>query len=247
MGKITIENDFVPFAYTNIALEGFYVSGGNYFTKKDPDKGISVDVIDDRTTSAIEKLKNIFSDSNICLPGQGNDQGTNMIIQRQFFGECRGLFAACSLDTICLSGRGMEDDYMIIPCPKYDESQPTYYSMINPYVNYAVMIPRTISDPDRTGIVVEMLAAYGHEYLRPAVYDNMMKNKIARNEESIEMLEIIYSTAISDLGVLNRFKSNSNAIQNYLTGNVNSYISQIEASKNATEADIEEFMEAFAD
>ncbi len=86
--------------------------------------------------------------------------------------------------------RDMETDFGIIPVPKYDEAQEKYWQ-VSPNA-HALYIPATITDPEFTGAVMEELAYQSGKYLIPAYYDVLLKGKTTRDEESLEMLDIIH-------------------------------------------------------
>ena len=96
--------------------------------------------------------------------------------------------------------RDMESDFGILPTPKYDEAQTTYYSRV---FNATMMaIPVTVTDIDRTGIILEALCAESYKSVKPVYYDTMLKTKTARDEESGEMLDIIFANRIYDMAYL---------------------------------------------
>jgi len=96
--------------------------------------------------------------------------------------------------------RDMESDFGIIPTPKYDEAQEIYYSRV---FNATMMaIPVTVTDIEREGIILEALCAESYKSVKPVYYDTMLKTKISRDEESGEMLDIIFANRVYDMGYL---------------------------------------------
>ena len=96
--------------------------------------------------------------------------------------------------------RDMESDFGIIPTPKYDEAQQIYYSRV---FNATMMaIPVTVGDIEREGIILEALCAESLKSVKPVYYDTMLKTKISRDEESGEMLDIIFANRVYDMGYL---------------------------------------------
>ena len=96
--------------------------------------------------------------------------------------------------------RDMDDDFGILPFPKFDEDD-DYSTAING-VAALMCVPITVSDPERTGAITEALAAYGHEYVLPAFYEVALKTKYARDDDSEEMIDIIRNSSIFDVGYL---------------------------------------------
>ena len=96
--------------------------------------------------------------------------------------------------------RDMEYDFGILPMPKLDEKQDSYYSYCNPWGAVAVAIPKTNEDISRTGMLIEAFAAVGKYTSTPAQYDVTLKTKFTRDEYSEKMLDIICENASYDFG-----------------------------------------------
>jgi len=94
----------------------------------------------------------------------------------------------CDVNTL----REMEDEFGVLPFPKYDEMQKEYYTTVRGD-NYFLCSPITVQETDRefVGIITETLAYYGYELVRQAVYEDTLKGKMVRDDDSIEMLEIV--------------------------------------------------------
>ena len=101
--------------------------------------------------------------------------------------------------------RAMDTDFGILPIPKYDTIQENYLQTVNPYVGTVVVVPQSASDLERIGIFLEALSAESRKVLLPAYYDIMLTNKLTRDEESLEMLDIIFSNRVYDVGDIYNF------------------------------------------
>ncbi len=96
--------------------------------------------------------------------------------------------------------RENEYDFGILPYPKYSSDIDTYYSYIA--VNSCVMtVGKDCATPYQTSIILEAMAAKGSEILMPAYYEGQLKSRYSRDEESGEMLDIIFANRCYDLGV----------------------------------------------
>ncbi|MBQ7983848.1 MAG: hypothetical protein IJ302_09765, partial [Clostridia bacterium] len=96
--------------------------------------------------------------------------------------------------------RSMDSDFGILPYPKYDEAQDEFSHIIASAYCPALCIPATNSDPDRTGFLLEALAYESRDTVTKAYYDVSLYTKMTRDNESGEMLDIIFSTKRYDLG-----------------------------------------------
>lgn len=63
------------------------------------------------------------------------------------------------------------------------------------------VIPMTNKDPDRTGIILEVLCGFSTDTVRSALYDVLFAAKLVRDTESVEMLNIIFDTKSYDWAV----------------------------------------------
>ncbi len=94
--------------------------------------------------------------------------------------------------------RDMEYDYAIIPYPKFTAEQSQYYSR---FEGGSVSFTPTFStQKELAGAVSELMACESMKMVIPSYYDVMLKNRYARDEKSVEMLDIIYGNRICDLG-----------------------------------------------
>jgi hypothetical protein len=93
--------------------------------------------------------------------------------------------------------RDMEADFGILPHPKYDEVQANYRCMVAGSIYMGV--PITNLDLDRTGVILEALSAESRKSVMPVYYDTVLKTKISRDDESGEMLDIIFAARSYDL------------------------------------------------
>ncbi|MCL1792999.1 MAG: hypothetical protein FWG34_03930 [Oscillospiraceae bacterium] len=127
-------------------------------------------------------------------------------ISAQMFMEDRSLFYWILLHDI-FDFRDMESDFGILPLPKYSGDQKEYYHEVNHYHGHALAIPVSVSDQERTGIILEALTAKSRYTLLPAYYDISLQRKFSRDEESREMLDIIFSSFMYDVGAINEWGS----------------------------------------
>ena len=143
--------------------------------------------------------------------------------------------------------RGMEADFGIIPMPKLDEKQDKYYSSINVNTSTAISIPASCSDPSRSGFILEALSAESRYTLQPAYYEISLRGKYTRDDESQEMLDIIFANMIYDVfeqyplgGLAGLFYE-----RNMKVNCKGTYVSRYEKIKGAVEKDIKKLIDNF--
>ncbi len=94
--------------------------------------------------------------------------------------------------------RDKDFSYGIVPFPKYDETQEHYYA-VPFYATPGFTIPVTVADPERSAIVGDALSFYGNEIVLPIFRENTLEQKGLRNDDSIEMLDLIIRSSRADL------------------------------------------------
>ena len=96
------------------------------------------------------------------------------------------------------SMREMDNDFGILPIPKYDEAQQNYRSRT--IDGWLYCVPMTNSDLERTSVIMEAMAVGAKNIIVPAYYEVALKEKYTRDLDSKEMFELIYNTRAFDMG-----------------------------------------------
>ncbi len=196
-----------------------------------------VSPVDDRMFDVITKIRSVFELHGVM---------TNDKLQSKVGFHCVDGFAAGkSLLLIEVIGnaktlRAMDADFGIIPFPKYEESQENYIAYFSPATN-ALSIPKTTKDLSRTGTVIENLSAYGYKTVRPAYYDVVLHGKTVRDEESREMLDIIFANIEGEMAYIYNWGGYANTLKSVLSGS-GDIVSSLESKKTAVETAIENYL-----
>jgi hypothetical protein len=125
--------------------------------------------------------------------------GSSYNLAMVMFTAGRSLFCGASLVTI-LDTRGMDNDFGIIPYPSQNEVDAGTAYGCRTFGGFPYVVPVTNSDLTRTSIIMEALACESYQSVRPALYDILLKTKVSRDTESEEMLDMMLSHRITDLG-----------------------------------------------
>ena len=89
----------------------------------------------------------------------------------------------------------------IIPARKFDESQENYYSFVHIAHSSAIAVPITCDRLDMVGRILEDMAYKSDSLVRYAYYDVNMKGRRVQDEESYELLDVIYNNIRMDIGI----------------------------------------------
>lgn len=193
--------------------------------------------VDDHLFDVITEIRKIFESSGTMTNNKHKDALGYTCVDG--FANNKSLFLVEVLGNAAKL-RGMAADFGIVPYPKYDESQENYVSYYSPAAN-GVCIPKTAKDISRSGTVVEVMSAIGYKLIRPAYYDVVLTSKTARDEESVEMLDIIFSNIESDMAYMYGWGGYSDALISVMTGS-SDIMSTLEAKRSATEEAIKTYM-----
>ena len=93
----------------------------------------------------------------------------------------------------------VEDDYGILPYPKWDENQSGYYTMSDGS-SPLIAVPKTVKDTDFVGMITEAMAAESYKQVTPVIYDIALKVRGARDEESLEVIDLATRSGVVDFG-----------------------------------------------
>ena len=120
------------------------------------------------------------------------------------FSEGRALFYLNTVATV-ERHRDSNVEFGVLPYPKLEASQAEYGHNVSAYHCSFLCVPTLIGNDEtkgaRTGAILEQLAYYGREMLTPAYYEKTLVGKSVRDEESSEMLDIIFATHVFDVGI----------------------------------------------
>lgn len=204
----------------------------------------------ERMATIVEKVYDVLYSGNqtfICTDSYNSSKGiSHDIAVATMFSEGKSLFAALRIYVID-NLRSMEANFGIIPFPKYDEAQDTYYTHVDGHAPL-MGLPKTLTDTTRTGVIIECLNAESYRTCVPAMYDIVLTEKFSRDEMSVRMLDLILAGRTQNFGYVyegstgmqwaltNLMKQKSTNFSSYYNGKekaaIKHYNSIIEAHQN---------------
>ena len=209
-GEMRYMDDQFGFITFNDTIQGLLISGGGLSAAKNAEDIPYMDFASERNVAILEKAMNLMyrdtnpSVFNVQSVDAGSGNVTWMAAYYNTFEENRALFMWIRMRVVEVF-RGMDADFGILPMPKYDENQDGYRSLVNPYTGVMLGVPKSVTDLDRTGMILEAISSESRYTLQPAYYDVVLQRKFTRDEESGEMLNIIFSNRVYDIGMVYSF------------------------------------------
>ncbi len=143
-----------------------------------------------RMTDYIEFVRGLATNSVYTQMTWGDEKWA----ETKMFANGRGLFYMQMLGESATLKTTMDDDYGILPFPKWDDTQLEYHSNSKDS-GTAVMIPANVKDIESTGIITELMALYGYEKITGAYYEKVLKYQSFNDPRCIQILELIKKTA----------------------------------------------------
>ena len=183
---------------------GMFIGAGEAIAKKDGDDLPYLSMDSERAAGVITGILDLMLDTDTTLladnyTGKYNNPWDDLT--RPMFMDNRGLFYTIGLGTVNLL-RDMKSDFGILPIPKYDSEQVEYYHYVHPWSASTVSVPSTNRDTAFTGFILEAMAARSMYTLTPAYYEVTLTNKVMRDTDSEEMLDIILGSLAYDFGAV---------------------------------------------
>ena len=152
------------------------------------------------------------------------------------FGNKRSLFCGSAFSALKkLRVYDVDSIYGIVPLPKATVEQDTYYTPASTGMAYGICIPVNVPNPEFSAYMIEVLACGGKNYVTPAYYEVALKSRAAKDDDSEEMLDLIFDNVVYDLGVMYNFGGIDffGTLMEQNSTNVTSYLQSIEPSIQA--------------
>jgi len=119
--------------------------------------------------------------------------------------------------------RNFEDDYGMLPMPKYTEEQQSYKTMVGGH-HTCLAVPKTVKDTEFVGIIVEALSAESWKTVTPTLYEIALKTRYLRDSESKEVMDIIIEGTTFDFGsVYDNWKGFAFMVERMMASGLNNF------------------------
>jgi len=196
-GTVDVNGDGVfddkdQYGYISTAAVNFLWSGGGHMMKKDADDIPYIDFLNQRTLDIYAKTFEIVNSPNSYSKELSWHTGNTIDMFRQ----SQGIFYGnqlCRVNEL----RDTEFDFGIVPYPKFDSAQEKYYSYVDGHASM-MAIPLHVPNQEWTGMLIEELSYLSYKDVLPTYYDVVLNVKLIRDEESVEMLEILFGSKVFD-------------------------------------------------
>jgi len=233
----------------------FSASGEKWITKNESGDLI-LTPLTERIASVYIKLHEILADTQSTLAtwNIGDVKSSMLTIPYEYvyidkFANDTVLFADVDVNIIMKYRQIMDSDFGVVPVPKYEESQPNYN--VYAYQAYPMLTVSSVYTGDTDsldfiGAVLEGLASASYRTLTPAFYDTSLSTKYTRDDESIEMLDIILRSRIYDFMNIYDLGGMDSALWENIQRSSFNIASLFEKHESRAQADIQKLVSAYA-
>ena len=244
-GKWTVADQY-PLGVLQHNVIGMLISAGADIVTKNADNLPVWEGLSEHFLNVYNKLvETVFSDksSNVENASGFKSVGGSEAIH-ELMKEGKVLFYIEPLGSV-KKMRDVDYEIGVIPMPKYDEAQENYRSYI--YHGAGAMgVPKTNSDLARTGVITEYLSAYSHEMVKEIYFNETLDFKYIQDEQSQQMLDIIFADGTVDLSTVYDWGGAANAIRGQLYTGKTEVVSMVEKRVAKIVSGIQDTVDALA-
>lgn len=145
--------------------------------------------------------------------------------------------------------RDMKDDYGILPMPKCDENQSSYYTLAqDQFLVYGIPMCADVSRLDDIALFLEAYASESYVTVKPAYYETALTVKYMNDEESVQVLDIVTNNMYIDPAImyLTMFDVNVSTLRLLLASGNNNIASTLASKEKSMVKKIAKLNETYA-
>ncbi len=241
-------DDTYAFAAHPGSAGNFFYAAGLKICEKDEENFPVLAVKDnDKAVKVQEKLlKLLFEENTTMYAGVANFAPADCI---NAFMTGRLLFMGEIVGYLCTTFREMEDDFGVVPYPKYNADQKRYYTTNDTVIN-VMCVPKFIYTEEELevlGTITETICWESYYTVRPAFYEDVLGGKGTRDEGSYEMLDLCRESRVYDFGLFNRSIDLSNLYRDLISSKTAKYSSTVNRKIKGSQSEIDKIIASYTD
>jgi ABC-type glycerol-3-phosphate transport system substrate-binding protein len=243
-GKVTKDSKSDIYSLVSWWLDvpySLYYAAGGMLVSKDADDVPFYDPQLERDTKIYNKIYDVIITNNAYY----ETNISNFPNVAKVFADGRALFYDAKLAS-AEELREMDDDFGIIPVPKFDTNQTDYKSFVNGAASM-VCVPATVKEADReyVSIIIEGMAAEAYRVVTPVLYETYLKRKVTRDAESMDMIDYIVRNRVFDMAYVNMHDGVGSYVRDLLQKGATDISSTMKSYQKSAAKRIEKIVKAF--
>lgn len=212
-------------------------------TTRTEDGNIRLGIDQSKMVDILEKMINYFGTDDVySVSTLSSSQKINEQPLDDIFTDGRALFYPATLGhekNFCRTAL----DYGFVPYPKWDRTQQDYLTQSQNGYSVAV-IPSDVKNIEKSGAVLDVLMAESKRYVTEAFFSDSAISSLLRDEDSIEMLDIIRNGVQVNFGYFYYQELRTGGIIRYLMdNNISYFVSYYAANQRSYEKNLEKILE----
>ncbi len=161
----------------------------------------AIDVND--VSNVVDKIARLFNSSGTYNVGASAGDYEQDDIRAKFAAGEAAMVTLRLLEVENDDLRNMKDAYGIVPMPMYDEDQADYYTYLHDQFSVWTIL-KNVSDDSMEMVCafLEAMASESYRRVTPSYYNTALKIKLGTDQESWDMLDMIFKKVYMDAGIL---------------------------------------------
>lgn len=214
--------------------------------KKDS-SGVPQLVLDEeQNLDRLAKITEFFNDKAhvmVCEDYKSKIEGSAYAMRTNKFINGEGLFMF-NAPTNLYKFADMEHDYGVLPLPKYDAAQDGYYTLTSNAHTTLLAISRVHgADAGDIGIVLDALSYLSYVDVEPMYAETYLENRYLRDEDSVEMLNIVIQNKTYDAAFLLNYAGANSLPQECSAGRGDKIASTIASKRAEVEKEVQKALQ----
>ncbi len=228
---------------------------GVKYTTLDADGTVVLQVSEqiEKIDTIFNKIKAVFGDPNYVInyttadsmdPDAAGNYANIYMHGRALFAAGHFLFFQGGMG-VSAELTDMQDDYGVVPNPKYDSDQKNYYHKVDMYsVIFAIPNAPDQVDMNRLAAVTDYMAYQSMKTVIPAYYEITIKTKRVSDPTASEMIDIVRANILYEMSDIFGIGVSGNLDSGYTINSVSSIWKSAEKSVKQKLADLTKSIEA---
>ncbi len=254
--------DTYGFLVNDNFINSLYIGAGQRFTSKNNKDEPVIAITGEAPARVYDKIYSFvtdvtstsqFSAANNAFYTSATAAGENIWeVATETVAEKRALFRAMAIIDIFDLGE-YECRFGVLPIPKYDEAQEDYYSRVSTVYATCVAIPKNVADLEKSAIITDALMQASTNTTKHAYFETVMTDRKVQDDESAEMLEIIFAGRVYDLASIYHWGGTGEADINAISGFMNAiaisgsntFTSQWQSIESSVQSAMDDTLDAY--
>ena len=199
----------------------------------------------ERSTNLSKKILDEFSSANWLLFAE-ECEAPIWETSFEVFYEGRSLFRPSGFSATTKLRKLSEIEFGVLPMPLMDDTQEKYNSYCTTGETAGIAIPVCAPDPEFSAYMIEAYSAWAKNTITVAYYEVNLRYKDLRDDESEEMLDIIFGNIVYDIGECYNFGGYVSMFYDLTKGRKSDVASGIAANKEKAENEIQQLVETYS-